>query len=121
MNFIAGSKSLTKGVIFSMNVLSILTLTGQWGQGVQAEVVPVNIHAVENTVEIDNKGTKYASWNFDGAIPGPVVRVKEGDIVDFTLLNDKTNQKSHSMDFHAAVADVLNEFSPDRKSTPLNS
>lgn len=109
MYLIARSKSLTKGVLFSMNLLAGLALTAQLAQ---SEVVPVNIHAVENTVEVDNKGTKYASWNFDGTIPGPVVRVKEGDVVDFTLINDKTNQKSHSMDFHAAIVDVLNEFSP---------
>jgi len=70
------------------------------------------MHAKETSVAIDNKGTQYAAWTFDGTIPGPVVRVTEGDTVEFTLINDKENKNSHAMDFHAAVVDVLNEFAP---------
>lgn len=81
-------------------------------QAAIAETVKVKMTAMETTVEIDNKGTKYPAWTFDGAIPGKVVRVKEGDIVDFELHNPKTNKESHSMDFHAAEVDVLGEFGP---------
>jgi len=49
-------------------------------------------------------------WTFGGTVPGPLVRVTQGDVVDFTLTNDPANQNSHSMDFHAAVVDVLDEF-----------
>lgn len=77
-----------------------------------AKTVEVTIHAVETDVEIDNTGTKYPAWTFGGTMPGPVVRVTEGDIVDFTMVNDKGNGQSHSMDFHAAVVDVLSEFEP---------
>ena len=77
---------------------------------VEAKTVKVTINAIETEVEIDNAGTKYPAWTFGGAIPGPVVRVTEGDVVDFTLVNDKSNGQSHSMDFHAAIVDVLNEF-----------
>lgn len=76
-----------------------------------AKTVKITMTAKENTVVIDNKGTKYPAWTFDGKIPGPVVRVTEGDIVDFTLINPIENKESHSMDFHAAVVDVLKEFS----------
>jgi len=79
---------------------------------VQAKTVKVTLTAKEVDVEIDNKGTKYAAWTFDGTIPGPVVRVKEGDVVDFTLINPATNKNSHSIDFHAAEVDVLDEFAP---------
>ena len=75
-----------------------------------AETVKVEIHAVEKELVIDNKGTKQKMWTFGGTIPGPVVRVKQGDIVNFTLVNDKTNKNAHSMDFHAARVDVLDEF-----------
>lgn len=77
---------------------------------VEAKTVKVTMYAMENEVEIDNAGTKYSAWTFGGAIPGPVVRVTEGDIVDFTLINDAGNGSSHSMDFHAAQVDVLEEF-----------
>lgn len=81
-------------------------------QSANAKTVKVTMEAMEKEVEIDNKGTKYPAWTFGGAIPGPVVRVKQGDIVDFKLINPKSNKNSHSMDFHAAVVDVLNEFAP---------
>ena len=77
-----------------------------------AKTVKVTMHAMETEVEIDNAGHKYPAWTFDGAIPGKVVRVTEGDVVDFELINDKTNKNSHSIDFHAARVDVLNEFAP---------
>lgn len=76
----------------------------------QAETVPVNLTVVEKELVIDNKGTTQAMWTYDGTVPGPVIRVKQGDLVDFTLTNDAANQNSHSMDFHAAVVDVLDEF-----------
>lgn len=75
-----------------------------------AKTVKVDIHAIEHEVEIDNKGTKFPAWTFGGTMPGPVVRVTEGDTVDFTLINDQGNGNSHSMDFHAAIVDVLSEF-----------
>ncbi|MGK7345466.1 MAG: multicopper oxidase domain-containing protein [Candidatus Nitrospinota bacterium M3_3B_026] len=78
----------------------------------RAETVEVTIHAIEKDVVIDGKGTKYPAWTFGGSVPGPVVRVTEGDVVDFTLVNEKGNNQSHSMDFHAAVVDVLDEFEP---------
>lgn len=79
---------------------------------VYAATVKVKMTAKETTLVIDNKGTKYPAWTFDGSIPGPVVRVKQGDVVDFELVNPKSNKESHSMDFHAAVVDVLGEFAP---------
>jgi nitrite reductase (NO-forming) len=45
-------------------------------------------------------GVRYAAWTFGGAVPGPVLRVRQGDTVDFTLVN-RANIP-HSMDFHAA-------------------
>ncbi|HEC18180.1 MAG TPA: nitrite reductase [Gammaproteobacteria bacterium] len=81
-------------------------------QAAQAKTVHVTMTAKETTVQIDNKGTKYPAWTFDGAIPGKVVRVTEGDIVDFKLINPKSNKNSHSMDFHAAEVHVLEEFAP---------
>ena len=77
-----------------------------------AKTVKVTMHATETDQPIDNKGTLYPMWTFDGMAPGPVVRVTEGDEVDFTLINDGTNKNSHSMDFHAARVNVVGEFSP---------
>jgi nitrite reductase (NO-forming) len=48
----------------------------------------------------------YQAWTFNGRVPGPVIRVTEGDTVDFTLVNKAP--MPHSMDFHAA------EIAPSR-------
>ncbi len=77
-----------------------------------AETVKVTMTAMEKEVAVDNSGTKYPAWTFDGAMPGKFVRVHEGDTVDFTLINPPENKNSHAMDFHAAQVDVLNEFAP---------
>ncbi len=97
-----------------MKLIAALSLLGTtlFTQSVYAKVVHVTMTAKETTVEIDNKGTKYEAWTYDGTIPGKVVRVTEGDTVDFKLINPKSNENSHSMDFHAAEVDVLGEFSP---------
>lgn len=76
-----------------------------------AKTVKVDMVVKELTLEVDNAGNKQKMWTFGGTIPGPIVRVTQGDVVDFKLLNDKHNKNSHSMDFHAAQVDVLNEFS----------
>lgn len=75
-----------------------------------AAIVPINLTAKEKDLPIDNKGTMYRAWTFEGQVPGPVVRVTEGDTVEFTLTNDKANKMSHSVDFHAAQVDVVKDF-----------
>lgn len=78
----------------------------------QAKTVKVKFSAIEKAVQIDNKGTMRNMWTFGGTIPGPVVRVTQGDTVEFTMVNEAGNEYSHSMDFHAARVDVLDEFAP---------
>lgn len=75
-----------------------------------AEVVEVEMVVKELELEVDNAGNKQKMWTYGGTIPGPLVRVKQGDSVKFKLINDENNEESHSMDFHAAVVDVLDEF-----------
>jgi nitrite reductase (NO-forming) len=72
----------------------------------------VNLHltAKEVTLPVDNKGTMQASWTYDGQMPGPVLRVTEGDTVTLTLTNDAANKNSHSIDLHAARVDVIKDF-----------
>lgn len=85
-------------------------ILGNFASMAQAETVAVSLDAVETDLVIDNQGTKQAMWTFSGTVPGPVIRVKQGDLVEFTLNNRADNEQSHSIDFHAAVVDVLDEF-----------
>lgn len=42
-------------------------------------------------------------WTFNGTIPGPMLRVREGDTVILTLHNDASNLHMHSIDLHAVT------------------
>jgi len=92
------------------NMLSTTALLAALAGPAVAETVKVTVPVIEKELAIDNKGTTHRMWTFGGTVPGPLVRVRQGDSVDFTLLNGKGNQNSHSMDFHAAVVDLLDEF-----------
>lgn len=59
----------------------------------------VRLEMSHTTVTI-SRNVRYASWTFGGTVPGPVLHVRQGDTVDFTLVN-RANIP-HSMDFHAA-------------------
>ncbi len=77
---------------------------------VQAKTHDVHMTAVETDIVIDGGGEKYAAWTFNGQFPGPVVRVTEGDTINFTLTNPATNKNPHAMDFHAAEIDFLKNY-----------
>src|SRR5207344_955909 len=55
---------------------------------------------IRDTLIQVSKSTTYRAWTFEGRVPGPTVRVTQGDSVDFTLVNSAA--MPHSMDFHAA-------------------
>ncbi|MGQ9426550.1 multicopper oxidase domain-containing protein [Gilvimarinus sp. F26214L] len=96
----------TRALTFSLPLL----LAAAFAQPVVAKTVKVDMEVKEAEIAVDNAGNTQRMWTFGGAIPGPLVRVKEGDLVQFTLHNHEDNGNSHSMDFHAARVDVLDEF-----------
>ncbi|MFM8552649.1 MAG: multicopper oxidase domain-containing protein [Nitrospiraceae bacterium] len=75
-----------------------------------AKTHDVHMTAVETDIVVEGSGTTYKGWTFNGQVPGPVVRVTEGDTVKFTLDNPKTNTYPHAMDFHAAEIDFLKNY-----------
>ncbi|HET8760461.1 MAG TPA: multicopper oxidase domain-containing protein, partial [Nitrospiria bacterium] len=82
-----------------------------WGTA-EAKTVKVDFTAVETQVVVDNKGTTLNAWTFNNQFPGPVVRATEGDTIEFSLTNPKTNRAAHSMDFHAGEMDFLTNHKP---------
>lgn len=42
-------------------------------------------------------------WTFNGTVPGPMIRVREGDTMDLTITNDLTSVAPHNIDFHAVT------------------
>lgn len=48
-------------------------------------------------------GVEYTFWTFGGAVPGPMIRIREGDYVDFTLANHPSSKMPHNIDLHAVT------------------
>lgn len=46
-------------------------------------------------------GTTYTFWTFDGTVPGPMLRVMQGDTVEMTLVNPEASLVGHNIDLHA--------------------
>jgi len=65
-------------------------------------VVEINITAKEVVGEMAD-GVTFNYWTFDGTVPGPFLRVREGDTVRLTLHNDETSLHHHSIDLHAVT------------------
>jgi nitrite reductase (NO-forming) len=102
----------TGRVVPLVGALAVATAFLGMAGTVSAKTVQVSLTAEEVNLPIDNKGTMYPTWTFNGKVPGPVVRVTQGDTVEFTFHNAPGNKMSHSVDFHAAQVDVMSEFAP---------
>jgi nitrite reductase (NO-forming) len=62
-------------------------------------------YAIE-TVELDGRlddGTTFTYWTFAKKVPGPMLRVKEGDTVEVALTNNPDSKAVHSIDLHAVT------------------
>lgn len=68
----------------------------------EPQVVKIELEALELTANIA-EGDSYAYWTFDGQVPGPFLRVREGDTVELTLTNNENNKNHHSIDLHAVT------------------
>jgi FtsP/CotA-like multicopper oxidase with cupredoxin domain len=54
------------------------------------------------SIPIADNGLKFdGAWTFNGTIPGPTMRVTEGDLVKITLINSVGNNHSHSLHLHS--------------------
>lgn len=69
-----------------------------------AAVVHVTLTSKELVGVLDpQSGTIYRYWTFDGKVPGPFIRVRQGDTVEVTLKNAKDSTMVHSIDLHAVI------------------
>jgi len=67
-----------------------------------ASTVDVFLRATEVEAKLSENQT-FHYWTFNNTLPGPMLRVKEGDTVKITLENDNTSQIYHSIDLHAVT------------------
>jgi nitrite reductase (NO-forming) len=64
--------------------------------------VIVTLEATEVTGSLAD-GVRYAFWTFGGTVPGPMIRVRVGDMVQINLKNSDGSRNPHSIDLHAAT------------------
>ncbi|VVM07361.1 copper-containing nitrite reductase [Methylacidimicrobium tartarophylax] len=48
-------------------------------------------------------GVGYQYWTYNGTVPGPMIRVRQGDTVELTLHNATDSLVSHSIDSHGVL------------------
>lgn len=64
--------------------------------------VIVKIEVREVVKEISD-GVQYTFWTFGGNVPGPMIRVRRGDLVELHLMNHPDNSMPHNIDLHAVT------------------
>jgi len=64
--------------------------------------VTVQLDVIEKVMKISDS-TEYTFWTFGGHVPGKFIRVRQGDLVDFTLHNMPDSKLSHNIDLHAVT------------------
>ena len=72
-------------------------------EGKQQVTREFTLVAKENqSIPIAYNGLKFDNaWTFNGTIPGPTMRVTQGDLVKITVVNSMGNNHSHSLHLHS--------------------
>lgn len=68
----------------------------------EPQTVRVDLEAIEVEGQLAD-GTTFTYWTFNGAVPGPFVRVRVGDTIEVHMKNSTTSTMNHSVDFHAVT------------------
>ena len=67
-----------------------------------ATKVMVNLEIIEKKMQLAS-GVEYDFWTFGGTVPGNFIRVREGDLVEFKLINAHDSRMPHNIDLHAVT------------------
>jgi len=64
--------------------------------------VKIDLETKEITMRLAD-GVDYNFWTFGGTVPGPMMRIRTGDFVEFNLHNHPTSKMPHNIDLHAVT------------------
>ena len=62
----------------------------------------VELEVIEKEMPI-SEGVTYTFWTFGGTVPGSLIRVRQGDTVEFHLKNSPDNKMPHNIDLHGVT------------------
>src|SRR5918994_5917309 len=71
------------------------------GRTSPAKVI-VELEVVEKDLAI-SEGVTYTFWTFGGTVPGSFIRVRQGDTVEFHLMNAPDSKMPHNIDLHGVT------------------
>ncbi|HEY6534199.1 MAG TPA: multicopper oxidase domain-containing protein [Candidatus Nitrosocosmicus sp.] len=75
--------------------------------------------AVEKNLTLPD-GTTFHALTWNGTIPGPTVRLTQGDTVHVTIVNPTGNKLIHSFDTHASIISAVPNFGPINPGSTKN-
>ena len=85
---------------------------------------PQTVRVDLETIEVEGQladGTTFTYWTFNGAVPGPFIRVRVGDTIEVHLKNSASSTMNHSVDFHAVTGPgggaVMTQTEPGKETT----
>lgn len=64
--------------------------------------VKIDLETKEITTRLAD-GVEYNFWTFGGTVPGPMIRIRVGDYVEFNLHNHPSSKMPHNIDLHAVT------------------
>ena len=70
-------------------------------RGKPAKII-VELEVTEVTLPLSD-GVVYTFWTFGGKVPGKFIRVRQGDTVEFHLMNHPDSRFPHNIDLHAVT------------------
>ena len=101
------STTTTTNTTTSSNTSSVPTVVVPAHNTYNAQIPPVpagdtvNINLTMKEILISiAPNVAYHAWSFNGTVPGPILHVRQGQLVHTTLVNE--GSMAHSIDFHAA-------------------
>jgi len=71
------------------------------GRNAPARVI-VELEVLEKELAI-SEGVTYTFWTFGGTVPGSFIRVRQGDTVEFHLMNAPDSKMPHNIDLHGVT------------------
>ena len=70
----------------------------------------------DQNITISNAGHYFDAWTFNGTVPGPTMRMTEGDRVKINVINSEDSKRTHSLHMHS-----IHTAEMDGVSVPLSS
>ena len=91
---------------------------GRVSQGENGQIIREFTLIVEEdqNITISNAGHYFDAWTFNGTVPGPTMRMTEGDLVRINVINEEDSKQTHSLHMHS-----IHGAEMDGVSVPLPS